>query len=303
MDQAGGGLSRVQWDIAGGCERPYVRVDFASSRGYAGTPASKRGPMTGVALEIATPCRRCEQCLAHRRQLWSARAQHETRYAPETWFGTLTFRAELQAHWLMMLREDARLDGVDFDQLAVGTQFSRRVGLAAREARKYIATLRAKLPSPHFGKERAPNLRYLLVCEKHHAGSDDSRPHFHMLLHVIHAGYGVPLEYWPGVERYAGDTPTWPAILEREWSACGFSKWRRVTERNCTYLCKYLSKDADNRVRASLDYGAFDYGAMDHLSGVYALSSIASRAERKRSEGERGNKPSNQRAEAERKRS
>lgn len=86
-----------------------------------------------------------------------------------------------------------------------------------------------------------------------------------MLLHSVHGGFGVPLEYWPGKDRYPGDTPTWPAILEREWEACGFSKWRKVTERNCTYLCKYLAKDGNNRVRASLDYGAFDYAAIGRL--------------------------------------
>lgn len=265
-----GSLVRAQWDVAPHCQRPYVRTKFASSRGYSGSPAEKRGPMSGVSVEIATPCRRCGQCLEHRRRLWSARARQETAESPETWFGTLTFRSDLQHHWLMQLREDAHLDAVDFDRLTVETQFSRRLGLAAKEARKFIAACRKELPAPSLGDKRVPNWRYLLVAERHHAGGDDSRPHFHMLLHSIHGGFGVPLEYWPGITRYPGDTPTWPGVLERMWEPCGFSKWRRVTPSTCTYLCKYLAKDGSNRVRASLDYGAFDYAAIGRL-GVDAL--------------------------------
>lgn len=261
-----GSLVRTEWDVAPHCDRPFVRTMFASSKGYAGSPEQKRGPMTGVAVDIATPCRRCQKCLEQRRRLWSARARSETRESPETWFGTLTFRSDLQSHWVDLLRADAHADGVDFDQLTVETQFTRRLGHAGKEARKFIALLRKQLPSPVLGGKRVPNWRYLLVAERHHAGSDDSRPHFHMLLHSIHMDFNVPLEYWPGIARYPGDNPTWPGILERLWEPCGFSKWRRVTPENCTYLCKYLAKDGNNRVRASLDYGAFDYSAMRQLT-------------------------------------
>lgn len=261
-----GSLVRAEWDVAKHCERPYVRTKFASTRGYTASPAEKAGPMTGVSVSIATPCRRCEKCLAQRRRLWSARARQETRESPETWFGTLTFRNDLQIHWLSKLREDAYADGVDFDRLTVDTQFGRRLGLAAVEARKFIASLRKTLPAPVLGGKRVPNWRYLLIAERHHAGSDDSRPHFHMLLHSIHMDFNVPLEYWPGIVRYPGDSPTWPGVLEKLWEPCGFSKWRRVTPENCTYLCKYLAKDSNNRVRASLDYGAFDYGAIRQLT-------------------------------------
>lgn len=270
-----GNLVRAEWDIAPHCSRPYVRTELGSSRGYGATPAQKAavGPAAACRVDIATPCRRCDACLAQRRRLWSARARSETEGAPETWFGTLTFRPELQNHWLWKCREDAFHDGVDFDQLTVETQFAHRLRRAGSEARKYIARLRQVLPCPDLLGDRVPNWRYLLVAERHTQGGDDTRPHFHMLLHSIHAGFPVPLEDYPGKPG----SQSWPGILEREWSACGFSKWRPVDASDCTYLCKYLSKDSNNRVRASQNYGAFDYRAIGSLDGIHALASIAQR--------------------------
>lgn len=268
-----GNLARSQWDIARDCQRPYVRHIFGSTHGRDATPVERKGPQTGVSVEMLTPCRRCEACLAARRRLWSARARSETAGSPETWFGTLTFRADLQFHWLQQCWEDARADGVDFDQLSIETQFSARLRRAAKEARKYIARLRQVLPCPIVGDKRVPNWRYLLVAERHSQGTDDTRPHFHMLLHVISPHYRVPLA--DAVTKY-GTTVQCPQVLEDEWEACGFSKWRQVTSSNCTYLCKYLAKDSNNRVRASQMYGAFDYAGLNHLNVVNALASIAS---------------------------
>lgn len=258
-----GSMVRTRLDLAQDCARPFERRRMATSRDQMATPRERSGPLSGISVEIATPCRRCSACLEHRRRLWSARARSETASAPETFFGTLTFRSELQHYWLTKCREDAHADGVDFDQLSLGTQWGRRVAYAGKEARKYIARLRQVLPAPMLGKVRLPNFRYLLVAERHKQGTDDTRPHFHMLAHTIHAGWPVPL-----TDHVLGNGRTlanYPSILNQHWDACGFAQWRTVTEDNCTYLCKYLAKDPENRVRASEQYGAFDYAQVAGL--------------------------------------
>ena len=83
-------------------------------------------------------------------------------------------------------------------------------------------------------KESGAKLRYILVAEAHKSGL----PHYHMLVHEQVGGGQVG-------ER----------TLRKQW-AMGFSKWNLVTDKApARYVCKYLTKAAAARVRASLNYG------------------------------------------------
>ena len=86
--------------------------------------------------------------------------------------------------------------------------------------------------------------RYLLVTERHDsvktAPELRNRPHLHMLLHEF------------------ANQPLRKSFLEQEWPY-GFSSWR-LTQGNAAafYVSKYISKAAEVRTRASLQYGRTD---------------------------------------------
>jgi hypothetical protein len=83
-------------------------------------------------------------------------------------------------------------------------------------------------------KQSGASLRYLLVVEPH----QDGFPHFHMLVHEA-------------------STQVSKRILEGQWNY-GFSKWKLVPPgemRHVAYVCKYVAKSAQARIRASRQYG------------------------------------------------
>lgn len=246
----------LEWDLAKHCSRAYERTVGAGpySRGEA-RQAEGTGALASAHMSVTyrTPCRACVSCLEHRRRLWTARARYELRHSPDTLFGTLTFTKAWQDRWMQACRDAAREDGVDFDGLSAETQFARRVAHAGRIATKFIDIIRLYSPAPVIEGKRVPNLRYMLVAEPHKGG----QPHFHMLLHSIYADY--PQASVKMLVRSTGrEVDTWP-FLETKWAPYGFSAWRRVTEKSAGYISKYLSKDSSARVRASEEYGAFEY--------------------------------------------
>lgn len=88
------------------------------------------------------------------------------------------------------------------------------------------------------------NFRYVLVTEKHKSGL----PHWHAILHEMTEGTftsrslsgnqkeGIPSRWWPHGHLHCRLLP--PNNHKVAW-----------------YVCKYVSKDAENRIRASLSYG------------------------------------------------
>lgn len=186
------------------------------------------GPLTA---EVSARCRRCGNCLAHRRRLWTARAMDEIAAARRTWFGTLTFHPEAQ--FVYRLRAEAACQKrrrEAFSSLDAAEQFKYLVDHSGPEVTKFMKRVRKRASVP---------LRYLLVSERHKSGD----PHFHLLLHE-------PRE------------PVRKRLLEECWQH-GFSHWRLV-ERDrgaATYACKYLAKEAETRVRASKRYGQAYYEA------------------------------------------
>lgn len=176
---------------------------------------------------IRVSCRKCEECLKHKRRLWTARAIAETRNALRTWFGTLTvsperrFQATLLAERKALRRRCESLDAL--------TATERTKLIAAElnpEVTRWLKRVR---------KQSGAALRYLLVVEAH----ADGFPHFHLVLHET------------SLAQVSKRT------LEGQWTY-GFSSWRLVPVgemRQVTYVCKYLTKSAQTRVRASRQYG------------------------------------------------
>lgn len=221
--------SRVVWDVAGDCERPVYRE--VASRPDA-TPNKhivvRPGRAHGLILELALRCKACSRCLRLRAGQWKARALREWEVAPRTWFGSLTIAPDHQHRFLEQARRKEALQGVDFDGLSELEQFRCRHREISRELTLWLKRLRKESEAP---------LRYLLVAEAHKSGA----PHYHCLIHEVHPAF-----------------PVRQRALKQQWKL-GFSDWKLVTDKAAAgYLCKYLSKDARARVRASVGYGGKD---------------------------------------------
>lgn len=190
--------------------------------------------MVGLGLEVdkiavayvSGRCRRCQQCLDHRRRLWTARAIDECALASRNWFGTLTIRPMDRVRYLYAAQlRNERASGDSWDTLAEAEQFRKLCEEVAPDITKFLKRVR---------KNSGSSFRYLLVTEAH----EDGFPHFHVLFHE-------------------GETPVRKRVLDDAWRA-GFSQWRLLPvadPRGARYACKYLSKSALTRVRASQRYG------------------------------------------------
>lgn len=234
------GLYEVRWDTSGRCADP-VRTYFEgrpegrafTHKGAAGLMRTPNYVFYGdgfdrdqiMAVLLLSRCRRCTPCLRARQFAWSQRAKFELGNASRTWFGTLTLTPD--QHYLAELRarRELRRQSVDFDKLAPAEQFKARHRAIAPELTKWLKRIR---------KESGASLRYLLVAEAHESGL----PHYHTLVHERSGRCG---------ER----------TLRGQWNL-GFSKFNLVDAgdpRAAHYVCKYLSKAAEARVRASVRYG------------------------------------------------
>ena len=176
-----------------------------------------------VAQRLMVRCRKCDPCLEHRRNLWTARAIDETRAANRTWFGTLTLAPDRAtwARYAAQKRIRQRISEESDENLHKET-----VNQVAPELTRFLKRCR---------KNSDARLRYFLVSERHKSGV----PHWHILLH-----------------EYAGRITK--AQLEAAWRY-GFSQWRLVDGNHPfvpRYVAKYLAKAALTRVRASRTYGS-----------------------------------------------
>lgn len=174
---------------------------------------------------METECRKCEECRRARSRLWRRRALAETGAASRSWMGTITLTPDAQFKAIAQARHDMAAQGVDFDTLPEAEQFRLRCTAISPEVTKFLKRVRKNSGAP---------LRYLFVAEVTQAGD----PHFHVLLHECDPG-----------------RPVRHTVLKGAWHL-GFTDWRLVKDaKQAAYVCKYLSKDAAARVRASLHYG------------------------------------------------
>lgn len=219
----------MTWNIAGRCQSPVNRL-------YVGSQAVKHSHDFSRSTEISQSrfidmevrCRRCTECLKHRRRHWARLAENEIATSARTWFVTLTLTPDQQtkAYYSACLRLAA--SGVDFDQLSPENQFSERVAEIGPEITLWLKRVR---------KESGAKLRYLLVVEAHKSGL----PHFHLLVHEANA-----LQ------------PVRARCLMGQWRL-GFSHAKLVAQdgnrRYAHYVTKYLTKSFLSRARASQHYG------------------------------------------------
>lgn len=179
-----------------------------------------------IAVEIPTRCRKCGNCLKHRRRLWTARAIDELKASNRTWFGTLTYHPEARFHRELQAATSASTAGHgEWRDLDADTKFQYMVRTCNQDVTTWFKRVRRSSGVP---------LRYLLVSEAH----ADGFPHFHLLVHE---------QALPVTKR----------MLEEKWRF-GFSHWRLVNsyeQKTAYYVCKYLSKDHRTRIRASIRYG------------------------------------------------
>lgn len=231
------GAIRPTWDVSGRCQSPVYRtLTFGSyfdvSEGDYRTnvlTARERGEMRTIDLWVR--CRRCHTCARARAALWRERARREVAAASRTWFGTLTLSPS--SHHLIALRCRHRLNrgGTNFDALSDDEQFAERHREVSKELTKWIKRLR---------KNSGAKLRLIVVAERHKSGL----PHYHALLHEVN------------------ETPLRHAVLAKSWPM-GFTNFKLVKDaRAASYVTKYLSKAATERVRASAHYGRQDQFAL-----------------------------------------
>lgn len=207
------------------CERPFIRkVIGLPSAVHAHDRFFRNLPNDKQFGEIQSRCRKCDNCRKHRRRLWTARAIDECRMSSRTWFATLTVAPERRfiATVDASLRASRAGHG-EWANLDSATKFTYIVKVLGEEITRYWKRLRKSCGGP---------LRYLLVVEKH----EDGFPHFHMVIHE--AALRVTKRKLESAWRY------------------GFSQFSLVDgDKAAAYACKYLSKDALTRVRASRHYG------------------------------------------------
>lgn len=171
-------------------------------------------------------CRKCSRCLHYKKRLWTAKAISEVRQSHRTWFGTLTINPDRRV-WAKSVAAKACLQrrAEHWSSLNDHDRTVAIAGVLQPEVTRWLKRVR---------KESRTTFRYLLVVEPH----KDGFPHFHMLLHET--GTAV-------VKR----------LLEAQWKY-GFSKWNLIDPasiKEARYICKYIVKSAQTRLRASQHYG------------------------------------------------
>lgn len=196
---------------------------------YAGTGQVAEGGLVNLRhhrmfVDTIVRCRSCTNCLKYRAWDWRTRAQSEVEGSQRTWFGTLTLSPE--SHFRMQALACQRWKG--FISASEDKQFSARHVAISSEITRWLKRVR---------KASGASLRYIIVAERHKSGL----PHYHALVHET-----------------PGSRPVTYRHLADKW-AFGFCKWNLVHDpKAANYVCKYLSKDASARVRASIGYGKLD---------------------------------------------
>jgi len=184
----------LTWPVSGSCEAP-VTVTLVSQRPSSlSRPMAVRGqnvqvleefpdetmlihrshrvydlietpsPLTMITapqfMSIVVRCRKCPECILHRRAMWTARALCEFKATPErTWFITLTYHPD--ARMRLMYEAKKKYGNTDFKSLAAASGI---------RVTKFLKRIR---------KNTKAKIRYMVVHEEHR----DGFPHVHMLVH------------------------------------------------------------------------------------------------------------------------
>ena len=254
------------------CEAPYRWLAYGSRSEYA------RGSRNPIFVYGSGRCRKCDPCKRARSQMWQIRAMHEYERWPITLFGTVTM--SMESHYELDARIIQGTRGpkgqwlrppANLNEMSATERFVARVGVFGDEMQKFMKRLR-KGDKFH----PSPSVRYLLVAEAHESdktnGALMGRPHFHLLLHECvpqSIAVGNPRDAFTNGEsgeyRLASykSGGVWrkgvflddASFVRSQWHF-GFTKFQFAENaKAASYLCKYLNKAADVRVRPSAGYG------------------------------------------------
>lgn len=124
-----------------------------------GLPSFIDGDDRKLPVVLQARCRKCAECLAHRRRLWTARGVAEISAARRTWFGTLTVRPE--DRFVLRMKADARTRArrrEPLSNLSAADQFAAVATELQREATKWLKRVRQQAggPSPIFARGGSP---------------------------------------------------------------------------------------------------------------------------------------------------
>lgn len=230
----------VLCELAMDCERP--RTFAIYGREEQARPGRR---IRSIAVVLSVRCRRCEWCRKMRQRFWVGRAMAEFEAAPRTYMGTLT--ASIEEHYVLDTAARIRhaKHGDDFDGLSSAKKFEARCIELGAHVTLWIKRLR----------ERGAEFRYLMIAEAHNSERTNTdmidRPHVHMLIHERWCGSfgGVP-------ERFGGKLMLPDKAMPRANWPLGFTRFEMCeSAKPAVYLCKYLVKSAQVRIRNSQRYG------------------------------------------------
>lgn len=217
-------------------------------------------------------CRKCENCRRAKSSMWEFRAENEYQRSKRSMFGTLTIRPEEHERRDFLLIE--RLGIRQYRDLTPAELFAARASAFGGDITLWLKRLRKGQP------DRKPSFRYMVVAEAHDSASTSvemrGRPHFHILLHE-QTEDALLVKGSPGEAFLEGEAGEWvkkkyktrgdwregvfahdTAWIRQQWEF-GFTKFQYAENaKAASYLCKYISKTVELRVRASLEYGKFD---------------------------------------------
>jgi len=255
------------------CDKP-IRFEL-----YARYNTDIRRRCRPLTVSGAARCRRCESCRKARMFQWRQKAVAEFNTWPITVFGTFTMAPE--QHYLLDAGIEAGLRSpageqwlrhpVPLKTLSHEERFRKRVTVFGEELQKYFKRLRIG-----DAQRKRPKVRYLLVAEAHDSAVTAlemrGRVHFHVLIHEVERGslfMGDPIvalvsgssgefirkKYKSQGVWKDGVFLTDDSFVRKQWSF-GWTKFQLAeNERAASYLCKYLTKTAMCRIRASQFYG------------------------------------------------
>lgn len=176
-------------------------------------------------ITITVRCRRCAECLKQRAAKWRTAAMTELERSSRSWFCTFTLNPHEQFMLTCKSAIAEQKRSVDFHTLEGPDAFRSRVRTFGPDIGRFFKRVR---------KNSGAKIRYLWVAEAHKTGL----PHFHALLHECDPA-----------------RPLRKAVIKDAWGY-GFSDVKLVNDQApAWYVCKYLTKYASARVRASLHYG------------------------------------------------
>lgn len=234
----------VDWSVAGDCEDPRpITFEGHKWRDY----ATWNQGQDALWLDMRVRCRRCRSCLRARAHHWAERAIAETVRAQRTWFGTLTFspaeqwatearaRVAAGAGWEAPMPRRYGMSADEFANRVREVNFIRMHNANGPLLTKWLKRIR---------KESGAMLRYCLVAEAHKSG----RPHYHVLIHEA-----------------PGSPPLRHRTVQGQWPH-GFSNCKLADVHAARYVCKYLAKASEARIRASLNYGRIEYASDSGLA-------------------------------------